>query len=231
MIGVQLRNKIDYILEHQDQFLPDYDFISLQDKREVLDTRLTEWLNLARKCRDNIDACNPGAIKSNPAISWPEHVQVFDPLQEKWDYILTHWLPEQRYWFKEDFHPRNIYPEYTYTEIGGGKFWIFYKKYGQKNEPISGIFSHPKYGTHAVWGSIFTEYFKRGHCEGTLGYPKTDEEYVSGSDGDRINIFEKGLLWWDKQTGKVSDKSPVDIHAYINPNIVTMVNMISHPKP
>jgi uncharacterized protein with LGFP repeats len=59
-----------------------------------------------------------------------------------------------------------------------------------------------------VYGGIMQEYLRRGHCEGPLGYPKTDEAAVEGqgADGlDRISTFENGFLWWDAQSGAVKD--------------------------
>ena len=101
----------------------------------------------------------------------------------------------------------------------GGRRILFYSG----DTPTGGLFFHPDHGAFAVYGAILAAYIGRGDCEGPLGYPIGDEETLTGrrADGlDRISRFEHGLLWYDAQTGQVSDTLPPPLflqRASLNP--------------
>jgi len=101
-----------------------------------------------------------------------------------------------------------------------GQFKLFYWHPNVVDEiPCAGLFWCPQTNTTCVvYGGIFQEYVRRGHCQGPLGFPTTDEMTFEGekfmllADGlDRISNFQHGALLWDAQTRKVSDYQAMDI--------------------
>lgn len=208
--GIRLRGDIDFILRYPGQFEnPDLD--GLKTIYQEIDAQLPKLAGRARECSQNIDKCSLEGIAPIVAPDLPKRlVDAGDPLQQKWDYILKHGEDRAKPYFstkglKGDFEDYTDGPR-------GGRYKLFYDTSGK--QPVGGIFWHPDLGVHVVYGAIMREYVARGQCHGPLGYPKTDEATLTGkkADGqDRISIFEDGYLWWDYQTGIVSDKLPFNM--------------------
>jgi hypothetical protein len=201
--GIALRSHLDFILRYPEQFeTPDIE--KLKAAYRDVDALLPKLAARAGECSRDLSHCTLEGTQP-VRVELPKRKEdAGDPLQVKWRDILDHderaapWVPEA-----------NLATPITKYARGprGGR----YKLFANANGPTGGIFWHPDLGAHVVYGAIFQEYLKRGHCDGPLGYPRTDEATIQGmrADGlDRISIFERGQLWWDQQTGKVSDQRP-----------------------
>lgn len=199
--GIALRSQLDFILRFPEQFeTPDIE--KIKSAYHDTDALLPKLATRAGECSRDITRCTlEGAMPV--VIQLPKRKQdLGDPLDAKWQDILAHderaaaWVPQA-----------NLHSPLANYNRGprGGRYKIF----SNNNGPTGGLFWHPDLGAHVVYGGIFLEYMRRGHCEGPLGYPRTDEATIegNGADGlDRISIFEHGQLWWDAQSGKVSDR-------------------------
>lgn len=197
--GIKLRSDIDFILRYPKQFKnPDRD--ALRARYAEVDAQLPRLAQRARDCASNIERCSLEGM-APVATELPERLLSTDPIDVKWQDIKANDSRAAGY-----FQPTDLQTPITTTDRGprGGRFKIFVRQ----GVPIAGIFWHPEHGAFGVYGGIMQEYLRRGHCEGPLGYPKSDEAAVTGSgaDGlDRISTFENGFLWWDQQTQRVSD--------------------------
>lgn len=202
--GIKLRGDIEFVLKFPEQF-ENPDLPALKAAYAAIDEQLPKLAKRARDCAQDIGQCSLGGLEPITATLPKRLANAGDPLQVKWEDVLAHdsraaaWVPSgglRSPLSKYDRGPR------------GGRYKLFYNN---DNKVTGGLFWHPDLGAHVVYGGIMQTYLARGHCEGPLGYPKTDEATLTGSsaDGlDRISLFEHGLLWWDAQSGVVSDKSP-----------------------
>jgi hypothetical protein len=204
------RSRIDYILAHPDQFEP-FDERKLAEARAAIAHLIVDCAKRAEKCSVNIGDCS--LVDLAPvAVTLPERLATSNPLATKWEKLLRD--DRAKGWFSEAYLAGTNIEEIQ--PANGGSYKLFYKN----GTAIAGIFWHPRVGPEAfgVYGGIFAAYSARGHCQGPLGFPTSDERtltYGSGPrhteyDGlDRISYFERGVLWWDAQTGVVSDKKPI----------------------
>lgn len=210
--GIKLRNNIGFILKYPNQFETP-DLISLRATFSQVDGLLPELAKRARECSRDIKQCSLGGLE--PIVAQlPTRIVNTDPLDAKWQYTLTHDSRAASF-----FQTGNLRsPIENYDEYGGGRYKLFYNG----DTPIAGIFWHPDVhsgNAHVVYGQIFQEYARRGHCAGPLGYPVSDEETFSdifnrrdpGDGLDRVSTFVNGKLKLDAQTDRVFDYvSPID---------------------
>ena len=202
--GIRLRSDLDFVLRYPGQFAhPDLD--ALRAAYQQIDAQLPKLAARARECAQNLDHCSLDGM-TPVTIALPERIaNAEDPLLAKLEDIERHDSRAAAFIAKE----RLKTPILDYDRGPcGGRFKVFP---GEDGHPAGGLFWHPDLGAFAVYGAIFQEYLRRGHCEGPLGYPVSDETALSGQhpDGlDRISRFEHGLLWWDAQSGVVRDELP-----------------------
>lgn len=208
--GIPLRNKIDYILSNPEQFEA-FDAAKLKEYDAQINGLLGRWAERAYACSASTpdkmgNACSLENL-SFPVVELPKRLMDADPLNSKLQDLREHELEIANRYFDESYSPIMANREYKYDEFNGGRYWIF------KNGgiPCSGIFWHPSTGANVVYGSIFQEYYKNGHCEGKFGFPTADEKNMYqynklGNTSDRISQFERGILWWNHATGEVSDQ-------------------------
>lgn len=209
--GIKQRSDIGFILKYPEQFKP-HDVQVLRQNLEQLEAFLPGVASRAHACAAKGE-CSLAGLEP-PHIVLPERlVSEREPLELKWQEL-------QRDSRAVGYFPiAGLHKPISEADHGphGGRFIVFHHSNG---EPCGGLFWHPDIGAHAVYGGIFVEYLARGHCEGPLGYPKSDEETVTGSMSvapvtgrDRISFFEHGKLWWDHRTLQVSDflLSPIDV--------------------
>jgi hypothetical protein len=220
--GITYRRRIEDILLHPEQFEnPNLD--DLKRKRDEIDAAIPLYANRANACvsakADTVgSACTLAGIEPIQVAPWPKKIRGDEGLEGKWQEVLrtgSRALP----FFPEAFHPKQRHgPPWQYAAgPNEGRYWIFQEP-GTENR-TGGIFWHPDYGAHIVYGRIFQEYLRRGHCEGPLGYPKTDElslrDLYPGADPlVRISQFENGLLLWDKQASQLSDTLPASLRDF-----------------
>lgn len=62
------------------------------------------------------------------------------------------------------------------------------------------IYSHPKAGTHAVYGAILEKWASLGFETSVLGYPIEDEKPTPDGVG-RFSRFQGGMIYWSEPTG------------------------------
>jgi hypothetical protein len=202
--GWKLRGRLEYILAHKYQFEP-FDEDQLRAQLLALDARFPLWAQRAKACVQDAAQCSLSGLEPM-RIALPARLQSTDPLDAKWQDILTY---DSR--TAEHFQP-NFLSGTSITQYDrgprGGRFKLFRRD--PAGAPTAGVFWHPELGAHAVYGPIFESYAGRGLAEGPLGYPVSDAEVLgrlSGGDGlDRISHFENGFLWVDAQTGVVADR-------------------------
>jgi hypothetical protein len=208
--AITQRSKIQYIQSNPIQF-ENPDLEDLSAKLTAIEDRIPKWAKVAEACSSSIDECKLAGL-DNVNVSFPERIATLDPLQAKWEYIMKHDVYQYEHWFKEDFHPKKRAHDYEYNEFQGGRYWIFESTPGH---PVAGIFWHPSIdggNAHSVVGGIFTTYNQRGHCQGPLGFPKSDvvpfnknttmngwvtEWNYKFTGKEYIAWFENGQLWWD----------------------------------
>jgi hypothetical protein len=213
------RRRIEDILAHPEQFEnPSLD--DLKRKRDEIDVAMSQYANRANACVNAKaeavgSACTLAGIEPIPVAPWPKKIRVVEPLQGKWEEVLSTGSRALPFFKRENDPKRGNPPGWEYAAgPRGGRYWLF-KESGTENT-VGGIFWHPDHGAHIVYGRIFQEYLQRGHCEGLLGYPKTDElalnELYLGADPlVRISQFENGVLLWDKQASQLADRLPRSI--------------------
>lgn len=213
--AIQQRSKIEFIKAKPEQFI-NPNIQDLDAHLQVINERIHDWAVLARDCVDDLDKCNLADL-DEVNVAWPERLQTADPLLAKWQDIRQHHSEMANQWFREEWSPAKVRSgDFEYDEYGGGRYWIFKKD----NAPISGIFWHPAIDNgraHAVYSEIFQEYYyRRQLCEGSLGFPTSDEEvfrlaYFHASEfalggeiclydftgQERVSWFQNGVLWWD----------------------------------
>ena len=169
----------------------------------------------ADACSADLGQCSLKGI-APISVTLPKRLECANPLAVKWDQLLKN--DRCKGWFSPDLLSGTSIDEIQTSDDGSGTYKLFHRD----GIPIAGIFHKPSIGPEAfaVYGGIFAAYNGRGHCNGPLGFPKSDEETLTfgsgpmgtGFDGqDRVNYFEHGLLWWDAQTLVVSDKKPKNL--------------------
>lgn len=206
--GIRQRGDIEFALRFPDQFQAP-DLPALKAAYQAIDDQLPKLAQRARDCAQDIDRCSLAGLEPL-AFQMPKRkLDAGDPLEVKWHWVQDHQDARAAAWFPAS----GMHTPFDRSDDGprGGRFKLFHDAAGNV---ISGIFWHPDLGANIVYGSIMQAYRGQGMCEGPLGYPKSDEATLTGpgSDGlDRISLFEKGLLWWDAQSGKVSDRRPPDL--------------------
>lgn len=214
--GIRLRGDIGFILRYPGQFEnPDLD--GLKTTYQEIDAQLPKLAGRARECSQNIDKCSLGGIAPIVVPDLPKRLaNAGDPLQQKWDYILSHGENRAKPYFQKEGLNNEFGGIEDYTDgPRGGRYKLFYDNSSKK--PIGGIFWHPDRGAQVVYGDIMQKYLALNHCKGHLGYPKTDEDTLRVSrdraDGvdRRISYFEHGYLWWDGKTSIVSEELPFDL--------------------
>lgn len=234
--GIKLRGDVEFILKYPRQF-EDPDLPALKATYEAIDDQLPKLAARARDCARDITKCTLGGLEPI-VVALPKRIlRAGDPLQDKWEDInendsrATAWLPLDG---TAPF-PKSDRADPKNGKESIGRFKLFYRN----NAPIAGLFWHPDFGAHVVYGGIFQAYLAKGHCNGPLGFPKTDEETVTGAGFtglDRINVFEHGLLWWDAKTGKVSEQLPLNLSRILTTTgrsieLASIVNAGSRPLP
>jgi hypothetical protein len=220
--GLQLRSDIAFIRKYPDQFLGP-DLPALETAYTQIDSLLPDLAARARECSLDIARCTLGDLGQIPAVQLPTRLTTVDPLEAKWRYVLEH---DSR---AAPFFPGPVGPITNYDEHRGGRYKLFFQDDGRSG----GIFWHPEVDdgkAHVVYGEIFKEYARRGHCEGSLGYPTMDEEtlghvlgYVGSErmdDLDRVSGFEHGSLWWDAQTNSVHERV-----SYLTTHVLPILNL------
>jgi hypothetical protein len=207
--AIQLRSKIDYILQNPGQFVePDEE--ALRRAQSQLNALIPKWGQQALACSNDVSQCSLEGL--DPVnVPLPQRMAIADPIDAKWEDIKAYDSRAAGYFLEKFLSPTNPISKYD-RGPRGGRYKIFYNN----GVPMGGIFWHPQVdngNAHVVYGGIFQEYLRRGHCEGPLGYPTTDEQTYTPfrpgkqPDGlDRVSYFENGLLWWDAQTGRISDE-------------------------
>lgn len=214
MHGIRLRSDLEFILRYPAQF-EHPDLTALRAAHEQINAQLPKMAERARDCAQSIDRCTTEGLMP-VSIDLPKRiVDAGNPLGVKWeqlkhDHRAAPFFPEEG--MRQPFSDYHRGPR-------GGRRILFYSG----DTPTGGLFFHPDHGAFAVYGAILAAYIGRGDCEGPLGYPIGDEETLTGrrADGlDRISRFEHGLLWYDAQTGQVSDTLPPPLflqRASLNP--------------
>lgn len=209
--GIRTRGDIDFILRFPTQF-ENPDIPALKAAYEEIDNMLPALALRARDCSLDLSKCSLGGI-APISVALPKRlVNAGDPLEVKWEDVLAHDSRAAAWLTKEDL--QSPFADYDRGPRGGR-----YKLFVRSGTPTGGIFWHPDLGAHVVYGGIMQEYMRRGHCDGPLGYPKTDEATLTGptADGlDRISVFEHGLLWWDAQSMQIFDKAPINPLAVVD---------------
>lgn len=203
--GIKLRADIEFVLKFPNQF-ENPDLPALKAAYTAIDDQLPKLAQRACDCAQDIGKCSLGGLEPL-AVALPKRLaNAGDPLEVKWEDVRAH-DPRAADWLPADGLSSPV-ADYA-RGPRNGRYKLFYRD----GKAIGGIFWHPDLGAHVVYGGIMQAYMAKGHCEGPLGYPKTDEAALTGpmADGlDRISLFENGGLWWDAQTAVVSDKLPID---------------------
>ncbi|ATQ42686.1 LGFP repeat-containing protein [Caulobacter mirabilis] len=210
--AIRQRGKLDYIIANPRQFEP-FDLELLKSKRTAVNALAPRWAERAEQCSADVAQCSLEGLEP-VTVDYPKRLAVTDPLDKKWEYVKLHDSRAAPY-FLEAYCVGGIE---TYDEHDGGRYKIF----TNNGAPIGGIFWHPQISEEAVivYGGIFLAYMARGGCEGPLGYPRADEEALGHLPGwpagvgdglDRVSRFRNGVLWWDAQSGVVSDRLPRSI--------------------
>lgn len=201
--GIRLRGDLEYILRCPEQF-ENPDIPAVQAAHEKINALLPKMAARARDCAQSIDRCTTEGL-TPVQIDLPKRiVDAGNPLEIKWEHLRAHDHRAAPH-FERGADAR---PFAEYDEAGRGGRRLFF---GPSEAPIGGLFWHPDHGAFAVYGAILAAYMKLGDCEGPLGYPISDEETMTGRGADaldRISRFEYGLLWYDAQTGQVSETLP-----------------------
>lgn len=201
--GIRLRGDLEYILRYPEQF-ENPDIPAVQAAHEKINALLPKMAARARDCAQSIDRCTTEGL-TPVQIDLPKRiVDAGNPLEIKWEHLRAHDHRAAPHFERgADARP---FAEYDESERGGRRLF-----FGPSAAPTGGLFWHPDHGAFAVYGAILAAYLQLGDCEGRLGYPISDEETLTGRRGDgldRISRFEYGLLWYDAQTGQVSETLP-----------------------
>jgi hypothetical protein len=207
--AIKLRSKIQYILWHLEEFKEPNEE-ALRRQLAELEDRLPKWATVARDCVEDVAKCNLRGLDPIVVNLPDRHAQApRDPIEERYEQLDQESEVRDRY-FKETFLKTPI----QQYDVGprGGRFKLFY----DAGQPISGIFWHPQLGAHCVYGPIFKEYYRTGHCgmrnaESLRGYPKTDVgllagEWLGANGRNTFVDFERGSLWLDVDSGAISDR-------------------------
>lgn len=209
--AIRTRGDIDFILRFPTQF-ENPDIPALKAAYEQIDAMLPTLALRARDCAVDLSKCSLAGI-APITIELPKRlVNAGAPLEVKWEDVLAHDSRAKGWLTKEDL--QSPLADYDRGPRGGR-----YKLFVRDGKPVGGIFWQEDIGAHVVYGAIMQEYLRNGHCEGHFGYPRSDEAALTGLNADnldRISLFEHGVLWWDAQTGKISDKAPYDPLATVN---------------
>jgi LGFP repeat len=198
--GIKQRANIAFILRYPNQFdLLDGSLDALKKNYDTIQATLPKLAVIARDCAEELEKCDMTGI-SPFAVELPQRLATanIDPIEEKW------WSLERDERALPSFE-REPVPDFLAWFNGprGGRYKLFYN---ENREIVSGIFWCLEHGACAVYGEIMREYVRRGHCNGPLGYPKTDE--LAGDDGvGRVSWFENDALWWTPERG-VGDGLP-----------------------
>ena len=198
--GIKLRSDIDFVRRYPQQFKNPPDADSLLALYNKVDAQLPRLAQRARECAASIERCSLEGMTPITA-ELPERLVSADPIDCKWRDILQNASHLSQY-----FDQSLLATPITQTDRGqrGGKYKLFVKN----GAPVAGIFWHPDLGAFHVYGPVMQEYAGRGHCNGPLGYPKTDQETMTGAGTDGLDLivkFENGFLWLDAQTSTVRD--------------------------
>ena len=218
--ALQLRSRIDYVLGNRNQFEP-FGEEDLRKARAANEKLLPAVAARAEACSADVTQCSLDGIEP-VMIDLPKRKVTVNPLATKWDEVLK--LDAVKDFFSPTYLPGTSIEDVQ--PCGDGRFKLFFDKL----KPVSGIFWHPRVGPNAfvVYGPIFAEYEKRGHCEGAFGFPTGDifiMPWGAPSGGvlvpeatgkDLICYFEnKKVLWWEAATNKVSDNDPNPIKVVV----------------
>jgi hypothetical protein len=202
--AIQDRSRIDYILANDHEFV-DPDLDALKAAREQINALIPLCAQRAKACTDDLAQCSLEGIAPQ-AVTWPARVEARDPLTAKL-LELKH-DSRARPYFSPDNQVGKPEEDYDQNPNRDGRWMIFYD-HKDTGRPVAGVFWTPETQAHVVYGGIFAHYWQKGHCQGPLGYPKSDEEALSGmfhGDGaDRVSFFENGAIWWDAQSGATSE--------------------------
>lgn len=202
--AIKQRAEIEYILDNMDEFV-NPDAPALNNGLQQVDSLIPKLGQRATECAnadtaDVATACSLAGLES-VVINFPVRLTVTDPLGLKLSDVRTH-DSHAAVFFPDAGQPKNF-------DNGpkGGRFMIFIDP--QKNTPISGVFWREDIdngNAHIVYGAIFQEYLRRGHCEGLLGYPLNDENSDDVTAPDRTQLFEgngaHATMFFNSKTGQ-----------------------------
>jgi hypothetical protein len=199
--GIALRAKLDYVLANPGQFEP-FDRDALEAMRVANLEAMRQSSRRANDCAADLKECNLiGIDPVRPVI--PRRLASTNPLATKWELLLQN--DEAREFFSEGYLEGAGIDGVQHANGGIYKFFV------RDGRAIAGIFWHRDISETAigVYGPIFAEYHSRDHCQGRLGFPTKDVEPLAWGKGpNRICSFQNGHLWFDSETGVVSDKAP-----------------------
>jgi hypothetical protein len=186
-----LYEKIDFILQHSDQF----DGVDrkveddLKDRRKKLSQRINTVTRQAAACADHPDKCQlPEGMPEVPVGALPERKkgQAEDPI----DHFCANDIPSRirKEWFttKADFR-----------EVAGWRIQEYTGTLGP-----AAIYHHVASGKlFEVHGWIYGKYVEQTTEQGPLGFPTSNEKVAKPGGGyDRISLFEHGNITWVKRT-------------------------------
>jgi hypothetical protein len=200
--AITQRAEIEYILANVDEFIsPDVATLNtaLQDVDALipkLGQRATECANAATADVDN--ACSLADLEP-VVVPLPARVQSTDPLGVKLAEVRAHDSHAATF-FPDAFQPTNFD-----NGPNNGRFMIF-RDPQNPSTATGGVFWRADIDSgnaHVVYGAIFQEYLRQGHCEGLLGYPVDDENSNDVTAPDRVQNFEHhGNIFFDGHTGQ-----------------------------
>jgi len=187
--AIQQRAEIQYILDNESEFVSP-DAAVLGDALQKIDALIPRLGQRATECANaptaDVDrACSLADLES-VVVNLPARQAVTDPLGLKLADIRAH-DSRAAAAFPDAFQPKNF-------DNGpkNGRFMIF-RDPANQNNTTGGVFWRADIdngNAHVVYGAIFQEYLRRGHCEGLLGYPLDDENSDDVTAPDRTQLFE-----------------------------------------
>lgn len=216
--ALSTRSTVDFILRYPQQFQP-YDSNALREYLTQLNDRIPKLARRATACSNDVRECAIAPDEQPPAaFPLPARLDIADPIEAKWDWILHHDDFARPYFgpqflagrtFQDDWQPGPANEDAP----NGGRYFIFHD--GEK--PTAGLVERYAYdydatGTdretgeayeihrhydamvYAVYGPIFTEYWRMNGPNGPHGYPLGDEQF--GTQGP---LAAPALIGWRYQ--------------------------------
>jgi hypothetical protein len=190
--ALSTRSTIDFILRYPQQFQP-HDPNVLSEYLTQLNDRIPKWARRATACSNDVHECTIAPDEQPPAAPpLPTRLDIADPLEAKWDWILHHDEFARSYFNPQFLAGRTIQDDWQPppAEVPqGGRNFIFHD--GEK--PVSGLFEYidgdQHHNVYAVYGPIFKEYWSKNGPHGPHGYPDSDEKFDPRLVGWRYQFF------------------------------------------